>query len=255
MRWVSELDVVDEVTGEVTGEPAGEVTGVSLALPAALPHILPDTLPADAPRVLLIDTGYKHSIARCLQDCGLRVLVAPPTVTLATLQRLRPDGVLLANGPGDPQRLPQLIALTRTLVWEQQLPFLGICLGHQVLGLAAGARTSRLPFGHHGANHAVRDLRSGRVTLTAQNHGFQVEAASLPAASGLMVSHVNLADGSVEGLAHPHLPVCSVQFHPEAAPGPHDNRPLFAAFAELIATHRAASTAVEEQSAGLVLVG
>ena len=162
------------------------------------------------------------------------MLVAPPTVTLATLHAVRPDGVLLANGPGDPQRLHHLIALTRTLVWEQQLPFLGICLGHQVLGLAAGATTSRLPFGHHGANHAVRDLRTGRVTLTAQNHGFQVEAARLPAASGLVVSHVNLADGSVEGLAHAPLPVCSVQFHPEAAPGPEDNHYLFDQFRKLM---------------------
>ena len=115
---------------------------------------------------------------------------------------------------------------------------MGICLGHQMLGLAAGARTSRLPFGHHGANHPVREERTGRVTITSQNHNFQVEAASIPAASGFYVSHVNLSDGSVEGLAHETLPVFSVQYHPEAAPGPEDNRYLFDQFAEYARQHR-----------------
>jgi carbamoyl-phosphate synthase small subunit len=115
---------------------------------------------------------------------------------------------------------------------------MGICLGHQILGLAAGGSTSRLPFGHHGANHPVHELRSGRVTVTSQNHNFQVNAASLPAASGLYVSSINLSDGSVEGLAHETLPVFSVQYHPEAAPGPEDNRYLFDRFAELVARAR-----------------
>ena len=113
--------------------------------------------------------------------------------------------MLLANGPGDPESVASLIALTRALL-DGRIPLMGICLGHQILGLAAGARTSRLPFGHHGANHPVREVRTGRVTITSQNHNFQVEAASLPAASGFYVSHVNLSDGSVEGLAHETLP-------------------------------------------------
>jgi carbamoyl-phosphate synthase small subunit len=136
-----------------------------------------------------------------------------------------------------------LVGLVRALVWEERMPLMGICLGHQVLGLAAGAATSRLPFGHHGANHPVRELRTGRVTVTSQNHNFQVDAASLPAASGLYVSHVNLSDGSVEGLAHGHLPAFSVQFHPEAAPGPEDNRHLFDRFARMIRGHRREHTA------------
>ncbi|HKB48424.1 MAG TPA: glutamine-hydrolyzing carbamoyl-phosphate synthase small subunit, partial [Ktedonobacterales bacterium] len=219
VRSVSDLDVVAEVAQD----------DVTLWVGAVTPG---------APRVLLIDTGYKHNIARCLAARGVQVLVAPHDVTLSTVRRLRPDGVLLANGPGDPESVQQLVELTRELVWEQRLPLMGICLGHQVLGLAAGAKTSRLPFGHHGANHPVREARTGKVTLTSQNHNFQVEAASLPAASGLYVSHVNLSDGSVEGLAHETLPVFSVQYHPEAAPGPEDNRYLFDRFAALIARER-----------------
>jgi len=191
-----------------------------------------------APRVLLIDTGFKRNIARCLAARGLEVLLAPHDVDLETVRRLNPDGVLLSNGPGDPESVASLVALTRALVWEERLPLMGICLGHQILGLAAGARTSRLPFGHHGANHPVREVCTGRVSVTSQNHNFQVDAASLPAESGLYVSHINLSDGSVEGLAHEALPVFSVQYHPEAAPGPEDNRELFDRFAQLVLRER-----------------
>jgi carbamoyl-phosphate synthase small subunit len=220
VRTVTELDVVGEVA---EGAHATE---------------WPAPADPDAPRVLLIDAGYKHTIARQLAARGLRVVVAPHDVTLPAVARLRPDGVLLSNGPGDPEGVQHLVALTRTLVWDLSLPLMGICLGHQLLGLAAGARTSRLPFGHHGANHPVREVRTGRVTVTAQNHNFQVDAATLPAASGFYVSHLNLSDGSVEGLAHESLPVFSVQYHPEAAPGPEDNRALFDRFAALIARER-----------------
>ena len=219
VRTVTELDVVAEVSegAHATEWPA----------------------PADpeAPRVLLIDAGYKHTIARQLASRGLRVVVAPHDITLLAVARLRPDGVLLSNGPGDPEGVQHLVAITRALVWDLNLPFMGICLGHQLLGLAAGARTSRLPFGHHGANHPVREVRTGRVTLTSQNHNFQVESASIPVQSGLYVSHVNLSDGSVEGLAHESLPVFSVQFHPEGAPGPEDNRHLFDRFTMLVREH------------------
>src|SRR5260221_675792 len=220
VRTVTELDVVGEVA---EGAHATE---------------WPAPADPDAPRVLLIDAGYKHSIARQLASRGLRVVVAPHDVTLPAVARLRPDGVLLSNGPGDPEGVQHLVALTHALVWDLNLPFMGICLGHQVLGLAAGAHTSRLPFGHHGANHPVREVRTGRVTVTSQNHNFQVDAATLPAASGFYVSHVNLSDGSVEGLAHEELPVFSVQYHPEAAPGPEDNRELFDRFVALIARER-----------------
>ena len=215
VRSVSELDVVAEVASD--GEERW-------------PHA---SVGPDARRVLLVDTGYKHNIARCLAERGLEVIVAPPALDLAAVHALAPDGVLLSNGPGDPESVAGLVELTRQLIAEH-IPLMGICLGHQILGLAAGARTSRLPFGHHGANHPVREVRSGRVTVTSQNHNFQVEAASLPPTSGFYVSHLNLSDGSVEGLAHEELPVFSVQYHPEAAPGPEDNRMLFDRFAAML---------------------
>jgi carbamoyl-phosphate synthase small subunit len=190
-------------------------------------------------RVVVIDAGYKQSIARRLGERGLEVVLAPHTISRQQLSGLRPDGVVLSNGPGDPQSVAHLVELTRFLLAER-LPLLGICLGHQVLGLAIGATTSRLPFGHHGANHPVKELRTGRVTITSQNHNFQVDAASIPPESGFYVSHLNLSDGSVEGLAHDELPVLSVQYHPEASPGPEDNRSLFDQFAALVARERLA---------------
>ena len=217
VRTVTELDVV------------GEVAVAGKQMQAWEP------LAADSgnPRVLLIDTGFKHTIARCLAQRGLDVVIAPPRLTLAALDALAPDGVLLANGPGDPESVAGLVAFTRKLL-RRKTPLMGICLGHQILGLAIGAHTSRLPFGHHGANHPVLEVRTGRVTVTSQNHTFQIDAASLPPASGFYVSHVNLSDGSVEGLAHESLPAFSVQYHPEAAPGPEDNRYLFDHFAALV---------------------
>ena len=215
VRTVTDLDVVAEVSQDGMTEWNPENQG-------------PDT-----PRVVLIDTGYKRNIVRCLVERGMEVVVAPHTTDLAEIQRLQPDGVLLSNGPGDPESVAGLVQLTRELM-AARIPLMGICLGHQIIGLAAGARTSRLPFGHHGANHPVREVRTGRVTVTSQNHNFQVDAASLPESSGFYVSHVNLSDGSVEGLAHEELPVFSVQYHPEAAPGPEDNRELFDRFAEVI---------------------
>jgi carbamoyl-phosphate synthase small subunit len=189
--------------------------------------------------VLLIDTGFKHNIARCLAERGLAVTLAPHDVDLAFVRGFAPDGVLLSNGPGDPENVAHLIEIVHWLLAER-LPLMGICLGHQVLGLAIGATTSRLPFGHHGSNHPVKDLRTGRVTVTSQNHNFQVDATSIPPQSGFFVSHINLSDGSVEGLAHDELPVFSVQYHPEAAPGPEDNRDLFDRFAALVAAGVAA---------------
>jgi carbamoyl-phosphate synthase small subunit len=193
------------------------------------------------PRVVVIDTGYKEHIARCLDERGLQIILAPHDIDLPELLALRPDGILLANGPGDPESEAGLVALVRELLRRHTCPpLMGICLGHQIIGLAAGASTSRLPFGHHGANHPVLEVRTGRVSVTSQNHNFQVDAASLPAESGFEVSHVNLSDGSVEGLAHRTRPVFSVQFHPEARPGPEDNRDLFDRFARLIERERGA---------------
>lgn len=235
VRSVSELDVVAEVsTDEVEPWLAPWTAGSGSPLPMS------EAAGEGAPRVLLVDTGFKRNIARCLAQRGLEVIVAPHDVDLAQVRRLHPDGVLLSNGPGDPESVASLIELARALVWQERIPLMGICLGHQILGLAAGARTSRLPFGHHGGNHPVREVRTGRVSVTSQNHNFQVDAASIPSSSGLYVSHINLSDGSVEGLAHEDLPVFSVQYHPEAAPGPEDNRELFDRFAALIARERSA---------------
>ena len=237
VRTVSDLDVVGEVAGEAV-EPWAAFSPSPSPSRGGTEH--------RRGRVLLVDTGFKHNIARCLTERGLDVTIAPPRLTLAELDALAPDGVLLSNGPGDPESVAGLVALTRELL-RRRTPLMGICLGHQVLGLAIGATTSRLPFGHHGANHPVLEVRSGRVTVTSQNHNFQVEADSVPAGSGWYVSHRNLSDGSVEGLAHETLPVFSVQYHPEAAPGPEDNRYLFDRFAALVERER--------EGAGLAVAG
>ncbi len=240
VKTVSHLDVVNEVSlaeispWDPSQDPASALfsgPAVKLAAPA---H--------PAGRVVLIDTGYKQQIARCLTERGLETILVPARTTTQELLALHPDGVLLANGPGDPETVASLIDLTRQLL-TTSIPLMGICLGHQILGLAAGAHTSRLPFGHHGANHPVREVRTGRITITSQNHNFQIDAASVPAESGFYVSHLNLSDGSVEGLAHATLPVFSVQYHPEASPGPQDNRYLFDRFAQLITNRRLASVA------------
>jgi carbamoyl-phosphate synthase small subunit len=227
---VTDLDVVGEVARNRSGPPEDwieEITGDGGASREAEN--------GGAPTVLLIDTGFKQNIARCLSERGLRVLITPYTVDLAAIQQLSPDGIVLSNGPGDPESVAQLIDLTRSLIQQEDpIPLLGICLGHQILGLAAGAHTSRLPFGHHGGNHPVREESTRIVTITSQNHNFQVDALSLPQSSGYYVSHINLSDGSVEGLAHEELPVFSVQYHPEAAPGPQDNRMIFDRFAGLV---------------------
>ena len=195
-------------------------------------------------RVVLIDCGVKHNIPRSLARRGLDTVLVPYDATVEGIEALRPAGVVIGNGPGDPDGDPSLKGTIETVrrliegpVRRRGLPLAGICLGHQVTGLAVGGHTSRLKFGHRGANHPVKDLRTGRVYVTAQNHGFQVEAASIPAASGFEVSHVNLNDGSVEGLAHRALPVFTVQYHPEASPGPQDSQYLFDRFVEQIERH------------------
>ena len=238
VKTVSDLDVVEEVTLDgIRPWHAGSASSSQLYVASASA-----TSQSSTRRVVLIDTGYKEQIARCLGACGLETILAPAHITTSELLALQPDGVLLANGPGDPETVASLIEVCRALL-KTGIPLMGICLGHQILGLAVGARTSRLPFGHHGANHPVREVRTGRVTITSQNHNFQVEAASLPADSGFYVSHLNISDGSVEGLAHETLPVFSVQYHPEASPGPHDNRYLFERFASLITERKLAGAA------------
>jgi carbamoyl-phosphate synthase small subunit len=182
-------------------------------------------------RVVAYDSGIKFAILRQMAAAGGEVTVVPARTSAADVLALRPDGLLLSNGPGDPEAVPYLIAAVRDLLGR--LPIFGICLGHQILALAAGGRTYKLPFGHHGANHPVKDLATGRVETTAQNHGFAVDPGSV-AADGWEVSHLNLNDGTCEGMRHPGLRAVSVQYHPEASPGPHDAHHLFTRFTEVM---------------------
>jgi carbamoyl-phosphate synthase small subunit len=193
--------------------------------------------PAAAPRftVVAYDAGIKLNILRQLASAGCEVTVVPATTPAPAVLEQKPDGVFVSNGPGDPEGVPYLIDAVRELL--PRVPVFGICLGHQIMGLAAGGRTYKLPFGHHGANHPVKDVATGRVEITAQNHGFAVDPASV-APHGWEPTHVNLNDGTCEGLRHREWPAFSVQYHPEASPGPHDASYLFHRFTDLMARHR-----------------
>jgi carbamoyl-phosphate synthase small subunit len=181
--------------------------------------------------VVAYDFGIKRNILRLLADFGCRVTVVPAQTTAEEVQALSPDGVFLSNGPGDPEPCDYAIAATRKFL-ETDLPVFGICLGHQILGLAAGAQTVKMKAGHHGANHPVQDLDSGRVFITSQNHGFAVDEATLPA--NVKATHRSLFDGTLQGLAFKDKPAFGFQGHPEASPGPHDLKPLFERFNHLM---------------------
>ncbi len=189
---------------------------------------------AEAParfHVVAFDYGIKHNILRRLVDVGSRVTVAPATTTAAEVLALKPDGVFLSNGPGDPEPVAYAAQAVRELMGR--VPVFGICLGHQIVGLALGGKTYKLKFGHHGGNHPVLNLETQKVEITAQNHGFAVDPDSLKA-SEVALTHMNLNDQTLEGLRHKSLPLFSVQYHPEASPGPHDSAYLFDRFAKMM---------------------
>jgi carbamoyl-phosphate synthase small subunit len=186
-------------------------------------------------RVVAWDFGVKRNILRLLVDVGCVVTVVPATTPAADVLAMRPDGVLLSNGPGDPEPCDYAIEATRECM-AAGVPVFGICLGHQILGLASGARTVKMKFGHHGANHPVQDLDSGQVLITSQNHGFAVDEETLPAT--LRPTHRSLFDGTLQGIERTDCPAFSFQGHPEASPGPHDLRPLFRRFTAMMAAAR-----------------
>jgi carbamoyl-phosphate synthase small subunit len=189
--------------------------------------------PADIP-IVAFDYGLKYNILRRLRQHGFAVQVLPATATAAEAFKYKPAGIFLSNGPGDPAALNYIVREVKTLA-ESGVPVFGICLGHQILGQAFGGKTFKLKFGHRGANQPVKDLASGKVEITSQNHGFAVDATSLP--SSVAVDRINLNDQTVEGMRHKTKPVFCVQYHPEASPGPHDSTPLFAEFRAMIEKH------------------
>jgi carbamoyl-phosphate synthase small subunit len=185
--------------------------------------------------IVAYDYGVKRNILRKLASRGCRVTLVPAQTPAEDVLRMKPDGVFLSNGPGDPEPCDYAIVAIRRLL-DADMPVFGICLGHQLLGLASGARTVKMKFGHHGANHPVQDLDTGRVMITSQNHGFAVDAASLPA--NIRVTHLSLFDGSLQGFARTDKPAFCFQGHPEASPGPHDVDYLFDRFVKMVDEHR-----------------
>jgi carbamoyl-phosphate synthase small subunit len=231
------VDFVREVTSPEPTRWDPDGTSSARWVPAGprVPDVVVDAAgntfepPAPATRkIVAYDLGIKRNILRCLRRHGFDVRVVPATTPPEEVLADKPAGIFLSNGPGDPAALTVVRDHVAALLGKA--PIFGICLGHQILALALGGSTFKLKFGHRGANHPVKDLRTGEVAITSQNHGYAVDASSLP--PEVEVTHINLNDGTVAGLRHKHLPAFSVQYHPEASPGPHDASPLFAAFAK-----------------------
>ena len=196
-----------------------------------------EVISRDGPHVVVVDYGVKRNILRCLVSAGFRVTVVPGRTPAEEILALGPDGVLLSNGPGDPAATGRWAVPEIRALLERRVPLFGICLGHQMLGIALGARTRKMRFGHHGANHPVQDLATGRVAITSQNHGFAIDDEELP--PEVEVTHRSLFDGTIQGIRHREWPALSVQFHPEASPGPMEGFALFDRFAALIRAPRA----------------
>ncbi len=236
MRGVIALGEAPDPTLKNELDASPSMDGLDLATLATTPTAYSR---GDGPLVVAYDFGMKRNIVRMLESTGLRVEVVPAETSAADVLARNPDGVFLSNGPGDPAAVGYAPAAIREIS-ESGVPTFGICLGHQLLGLAFGAGTIKLAYGHRGGNHPVKDLESGKVIITTQNHGFAVQGGpdGVPGAPDLMVTHLNLNDGTVEGLRHRSLPTFAVQYHPEAAPGPHDAFPHFGQFLDAIRLRR-----------------
>ncbi|HCO38932.1 MAG: glutamine-hydrolyzing carbamoyl-phosphate synthase small subunit [Aquificota bacterium] len=216
---ISELNLVEEVaTKEVYYWKEGDWDLIK-------GYIYKDN---EKPLIMVVDYGVKRNILRRLTQEGAKVVVVPPYNVEERIEEIKPDALFLSNGPGDPQRVVEGIRLVRR--YMEKLPIMGICLGHQIIGLALGGRTYKLKFGHHGGNHPVKDLRDGHIEITAQNHNFAVDPDSL---KEVEITHINLLDNTLEGFKHKHLPIFCVQYHPEASPGPHDSKGIFREFVQL----------------------
>ncbi len=209
--------------------------GLDLATKATIAEEYHEGPKDAAHHVVAFDFGMKRNILRLFAQHGCRVTVVPAKTTAARVRELEPDGVFLSNGPGDPAAVDYAITTIRELS-DGSLPIFGICLGHQLLGLALGGETVKLPYGHRGGNHPVRDLNTGQVLITSQNHGFAVngDTSGVPGAKSLEVTHLNLNDGTVEGVRHREYPIFAVQYHPEASPGPHDAQGHFQQFLQAL---------------------
>jgi carbamoyl-phosphate synthase small subunit len=234
-QWQNGQGVSAAVPGEPgdTGGPLSSPPSTSTAPGANAPSPQWE-MPLDADgRVVVLDYGTKFNILRSLRDRNLEVVVLPCSASTEEIMAWQPDGIMLSNGPGDPRSLQSEVATIKEIgEREPDLPVFGICLGHQLLGQALGGETFKLKFGHRGSNHPVKDLTTGKVHITSQNHGYAIEADSLP--ENVQVTHLNLNDNTVEGLQHRERPAFSVQYHPEASPGPKDNAYLFDRFAEMV---------------------
>lgn len=191
--------------------------------------------PGQGPRIVLVDFGAKQGILRECIKRGCDVVIVPYQTGAKDILKLHPDGVLLSNGPGDPKDVPEAVQMVRDILGK--VPVFGVCLGHQLFALASGANTVKMRFGHRGVNHPVKDLRTGKFAITSQNHGFTVEKSSLEGTE-LEVTHLAINDGTIEGLRHKRYPAFSVQYHPEASPGPDDSQGLFDDFMTMVNTHR-----------------
>jgi len=220
----------EEAVEELKDLPRYDSTDFAHQVSTEKPYEWPPSSGAKQPHIVVVDYGLKYNILRLLSYFGCRVTAVPCATTAEDILALKPDGIVLSPGPGDPALLDDITGTVKKLIGKK--PVMGICLGHQLIARALGATTFKLKFGHRGGNHPVRDLATGRVYITAQNHGYAVDAATLK--GGLEVSHINLNDNTVEGLKHPDLPLVSFQYHSDASPAPEDNRYLFERFLEMV---------------------